>query len=95
MAVNVTVTYTNHTKEKVEIITPDLIRYEMHAQRRGWGKITDNPILSNAFSTWSALKRTGKYSEDFDEWLNTVADISPDQDSVDSDPLAEAAGHAN
>lgn len=58
-------------------IMPDMLRYEETAKRQKppWGGISDNPAVWEAFVSWAALTREGKWSGTFEEWKQSVASI--------------------
>lgn len=49
-------------------INPDLVRYDMTAQKHQWGGGDQRPILFTTFIAWAAAKREGLYAGSWDDW---------------------------
>lgn len=60
---------------EADTTTADYIRFEKTARTHGWGSMQDNTVLWEAFAAWSALTRTGQYSDTWEQFIDTDVDL--------------------
>jgi hypothetical protein len=75
--------------------TRDYILYENTARRQKppWGAIQDNPSQWEAFVSWAALRRTGKYTAGFETFLDEVDMVDANSEEA-VDPTNQEVGDA-
>lgn len=70
----------------LDIINPDMVRWDMTAPTHRWPSMKEAPMLWATFVTWAAAKRSGVYPGTFEDWRDRDAlvvriDTEPDDDS--------------
>jgi hypothetical protein len=89
-----TVEMADGTTFTVRVTNPDYLRWDMTAERRGWGKATDKPFLAQTFVTWCAAKRekaTDLGWDDFQESCIQIAALEVDDEADVIRPTNPAA----
>lgn len=76
------------TEHHVEAIGADRHRWSMTAPKHKWPKMADDPDLWSGFLAWSALYRTGKYTQGYDQFTQDAAAWQMQEDAPDVDPSA-------
>lgn len=84
--VQIHVTTVNGDEYDVRTTYADTVAYEAVARRHKWGSISENPLTAQGFVCWRALTRERLIDKPYEEWIDTVADITVPQDD-DTDPL--------
>lgn len=82
MAMKLKATLTDGTVFDVVAKTPDLMRYEMYANRQGWPAMKDAPMLSAAFGAWSAAKRDRLTDLKWQEFSDQLDDLDIEGEDV-------------
>lgn len=72
----------------IEVIYPDLIRYEDVAQRHKWGSMEQSPMRAMAFIGYAALCRLGLYDGDrgFPEFSSELKMVYKQDATEEMDP---------
>jgi hypothetical protein len=73
--------------------TADYLLFEVTAQKHRWGSMSDNPARWEAFLAWASLKRIGKYTAPWEQFLKDVEIV--DAKPVVVDPTSEVVGDAS
>jgi len=95
-AQSATVTMANGTTLEVEVLNPDLVRWDMTAHKHKWPSMEEAPMLWATFVTWRAATRAGLTKATWDEWSNTEClgvDMTVAEEDVD--PTQPGAGPAS
>lgn len=75
MRINFQITYADGTAAEATASVADQVAFEQ-ATDRSIARLADDFRLTDAcWLAWHALKRTGKTSLEFDQWLDTVDNV--------------------
>lgn len=72
---NISVTYEDGSAAQTVAGPPDLVAFEQAYDRSVAKFQTELRMTDILFLAWHSLKRKGKTSAEFDDWLNTVDDF--------------------
>lgn len=91
------ITYTDGASpDEVAPVLADGIAFEAHLRAKpSLGKLQDNMILAMAYRAWAALRREGRTSESWNDWMPRVADIelvNEDEPLADDEYALDEAG---
>ncbi|MCG7231017.1 hypothetical protein [Corynebacterium propinquum] len=83
------VTFTDGTTREITVIHADKVRGEMASHQQGLPSLQDAPITGVSVHVWAACKRLfpDTTSGTFSAWLDTVEDLSLDEDSSGNDAV--------
>ena len=74
--INLQVTYIDETTAECSAIAADLIAFEARFDLSVARLEKEVRLTHMFFLAWHALKRTGKTTEEFDKWVESVAMVS-------------------
>jgi hypothetical protein len=74
--INLRVTYIDETTAECSAIAADLIAFEARFDLSVARLEKEVRLTHMFFLAWHALKRTGKTTEEFDKWVESVAMVS-------------------
>lgn len=102
MSLNVTVTLADRADPlELAITNPDRVAWDRTARRQGWPAFTEAPFLGLTFLAWAAARRTGVYTDSFEQWsehdaldITTAAEATDDADDYLSAGLDHPTGPA-
>lgn len=102
MSLNVTVTLDGRPEPlELAITNPDRVAWDRTARRHGWPPFTEAPFLGLTFLAWAAARRTGVYTDSFEQWsehdaleIDTAKDADEDADDYLSAGLDHPTGPA-
>lgn len=74
--INLQVTYIDETTAECSAIAADLIAFESHFDLSVARLQSDTRLTHMFYLAWHALKRTGKTTDEFDKWVESVSMVA-------------------
>jgi hypothetical protein len=74
--INLQVTYIDETTAECSAIAADLVAFESHFDLSVARLEKEVRLTHMFFLAWHALKRTGKTTDEFDKWVESVSMVS-------------------
>jgi hypothetical protein len=76
--INLHITYLDGSKAEASASAPDFVAFERHFQKSVQTFSKDVHLEYLLFLSWNALNRRKETKLDFDEWIDTVANVGVD-----------------
>jgi hypothetical protein len=76
-----------HDPLDLQVINPDLVRWDTTRGRHRWPTMKDGPHLWMTFLAWAAATRTGATSETWEVFSATVLEVSTLDDDDDGEDV--------
>lgn len=78
MKIEIGVTYDDGTKAVAECGPSDYVKFERQFDKSTFDLGADARLEHFLFLAYTALRRKGQAGDDFDDWCDTVAELTPD-----------------
>jgi hypothetical protein len=62
---------------EIQILNPDLLRWDVTRGKHRWGTMKDSPNLWMTFIAWAAMTRTGLTSQTWETFMAETLEVLP------------------